>query len=175
MTHQLSWQLQAYISVKDVIARLVDDILEQEGETQGNRGEGWHIYVTGHSLGGALATLCANELAVSHPPIILTCTSVPYHVYPLTHIIDPLFALCCFLITSHPESCLKGSCLKAGCTFCLGKFLEQMCTPMRGPLEGSECTEVAGERLQAVSKTGDHHVFLWPAQSGQWTLCQAVW
>ena len=29
-------------------------------------GERWHIYTTGHSMGGALATLSAHELAVSH-------------------------------------------------------------------------------------------------------------
>ena len=27
----------------------------------------WHVYTTGHSMGGALATLCAHELAVCKP------------------------------------------------------------------------------------------------------------
>ena len=37
--------------------------------------ERWHIFVTGHSMGGAKATLCAYELAVSH----CRASSVPVH------------------------------------------------------------------------------------------------
>ena len=34
----------------------------------GNKSEDdrWRVYLTGHSMGGALATLCAYELAVSY-------------------------------------------------------------------------------------------------------------
>ena len=86
--------MQAYLSVRDAIHRAVDRVLEagsrdSADETQGGpplaveavaelqrktrelvgalpEGERWHIYTTGHSMGGALATLCAHELAVSH-------------------------------------------------------------------------------------------------------------
>ena len=37
--------------------------------------ERWHIFVTGHSMGGAKATLCAYELAVSH------CRACPLPVH----------------------------------------------------------------------------------------------
>ena len=83
--------MQAYESVKDVILRIVDEVLRSsEAETPDKTREqgkgswledvqrkagdvlgkvdctdGWHIYTTGHSMGGALATLCAHELAVS--------------------------------------------------------------------------------------------------------------
>jgi alpha-beta hydrolase superfamily lysophospholipase len=39
------------------VFRLLDDITGQD------KGKPWTVYVTGHSLGGALATLCAFELA----------------------------------------------------------------------------------------------------------------
>lgn len=78
--------MQAYESVRDVILRIIDDIFqsserscEQEEEQSWlqsvqdaaqkaveplqPKGQ-WHIYTTGHSLGGALACLCAHELAV---------------------------------------------------------------------------------------------------------------
>lgn len=35
---------------------------EAVGKLEGS--DQWHIYTTGHSMGGALATLCAHELAV---------------------------------------------------------------------------------------------------------------
>jgi alpha-beta hydrolase superfamily lysophospholipase len=35
---------------------IVSEVLKGEGHS-------WHVYVTGHSLGGALATLCSYELA----------------------------------------------------------------------------------------------------------------
>lgn len=83
--------MQAYEAVKDVILRIVDEILKGTGagaadklpkeektsllkdvqqkaeEAFGQLDEHnrWHIYTTGHSMGGALATLCAHELAVS--------------------------------------------------------------------------------------------------------------
>lgn len=82
--------MQAYESVKDVILRIVDEILRaSEADSSEEQQEGkdkswlegvqekaqeavgkldgsneWHIYTTGHSMGGALATLCAHELAV---------------------------------------------------------------------------------------------------------------
>ena len=40
----------------------------------GERDERWSVYLTGHSMGGALATLCAYELAVClapHPTVRL--------------------------------------------------------------------------------------------------------
>lgn len=60
----LSWAqvhsgfLKGYDSVKGRVMGVIDEMLE------GSAGEQWQIYVTGHSLGGALATLCAYELAV---------------------------------------------------------------------------------------------------------------
>jgi nuclear pore complex protein Nup85 len=50
--------LSAYRSVKDQVLSLVAAL------TAGaSPGDPWVIWVTGHSLGGALATLCAYELA----------------------------------------------------------------------------------------------------------------
>jgi nuclear pore complex protein Nup85 len=50
--------LSAYDSIKPQIFMLLDAITEA-----GTSEEPWRVHVTGHSLGGALATLCAYELA----------------------------------------------------------------------------------------------------------------
>ncbi len=50
--------ISAYDSVKARIFALVDDIMASDSSGP------WTIYVTGHSLGGALSTLAAYELAV---------------------------------------------------------------------------------------------------------------
>ena len=50
--------LAAYDSIKPQIIMLLDAITES-----GSKEDPWSVYVTGHSLGGALATLCAYELA----------------------------------------------------------------------------------------------------------------
>ena len=65
------------------VVRLVDEIITQKAKMQSHDSKGkekdWQIYLTGHSMGGALATLCAYELAVdclSSPPIDLSVLSV---------------------------------------------------------------------------------------------------
>ena len=74
--------LQAYQSVKPRIQDIMDEIVgecvndpKQRPSPVSRLGsqisgdadeERWHIFVTGHSMGGAKATLCAYELAVSH-------------------------------------------------------------------------------------------------------------
>lgn len=50
--------LSAYDSIRPQIFMLVDAITES-----GTSEAPWRVHVTGHSLGGALATLCAYELA----------------------------------------------------------------------------------------------------------------
>ena len=45
--------LQAYESVREVLLQVIYDITEWKAD--------WNICLTGHSLGGALATLCAFE------------------------------------------------------------------------------------------------------------------
>jgi nuclear pore complex protein Nup85 len=50
--------LTAYDSVKVKVLRLVDQLTADASEDRP-----WDVYVTGHSLGGALATLCAYDLA----------------------------------------------------------------------------------------------------------------
>lgn len=47
--------LNAYLSVKNEVVELVNQVCRQAN---------WTIYVTGHSLGGALATCCAYDLAM---------------------------------------------------------------------------------------------------------------
>lgn len=48
--------LRAYDSVRTRVLGVVDEVLTDSEDS-------WKIYVTGHSLGGALATLCSFELA----------------------------------------------------------------------------------------------------------------
>eukprot|EP00899_Mesostigma_viride_P012106 jgi/Mesvir1/20897/Mv07971-RA.1 len=56
--------LRAFDSVKPAIFRLLRGILSTL-DYRGTRGRPWHLYITGHSLGGALATLCAWEVRKS--------------------------------------------------------------------------------------------------------------
>jgi len=51
--------LKAWDSLKPQVFRLLDAILASKGAGEGP----WRVYITGHSLGGSLATLCAYELA----------------------------------------------------------------------------------------------------------------
>eukprot|EP00884_Botryococcus_braunii_P003299 jgi/Botrbrau1/12970/Bobra.154_2s0020.4 len=51
----------AYDSVKARIMSLVDEVMDQKPEAE------WTVYVTGHSLGGALATLSAFDFATRTP------------------------------------------------------------------------------------------------------------
>lgn len=62
---------QAYQSVKPRVLHIFDEIIGECVNSRtlgGNESEDdrWRVYLTGHSMGGALATLCAYELAVSH-------------------------------------------------------------------------------------------------------------
>jgi nuclear pore complex protein Nup85 len=50
--------LTAYDSVKVKVLRLVDQLT-----ADASKDKPWDVFVTGHSLGGALATLCAYDLA----------------------------------------------------------------------------------------------------------------
>ena len=50
--------LQSYLTVQKPLLRLLDEIMDVDDD------EAWHIYLTGHSMGGALATLTAYELSV---------------------------------------------------------------------------------------------------------------
>jgi len=52
--------------VRPQVFRLLDAIIASGDEGTASAGD-WHVYVTGHSLGGALATLCAYELATREP------------------------------------------------------------------------------------------------------------
>ncbi|GIL50703.1 hypothetical protein Vafri_6817 [Volvox africanus] len=55
--------LDAYDSVRRTVFTLLDEITGT-----GNKGDNWQVVVTGHSLGGALATLAAYELADRRTP-----------------------------------------------------------------------------------------------------------
>ena len=48
--------LRAYDSVRSRVMSITSEILRGDGKD-------WRVYVTGHSLGGALATLCSYEIA----------------------------------------------------------------------------------------------------------------
>ncbi|EFJ45326.1 hypothetical protein VOLCADRAFT_106050 [Volvox carteri f. nagariensis] len=50
--------LEGYKSVRAAVLQLVDDVLRTDG-----RGGPWKVEVTGHSLGGALATVAAYDIA----------------------------------------------------------------------------------------------------------------
>lgn len=52
--------LQAFRSVQPALLQVLSSVLKEEGDVNG---PGWSIYITGHSLGGALATLLSLELA----------------------------------------------------------------------------------------------------------------
>jgi alpha-beta hydrolase superfamily lysophospholipase len=47
----------------EIIGECVNSRSPEGGKSEEDR---WRVYLTGHSMGGALATLCAYELAVSH-------------------------------------------------------------------------------------------------------------
>ncbi|GLC42478.1 hypothetical protein PLESTB_001102700 [Pleodorina starrii] len=55
--------LDAYDSVRRTVFSLLDEITGS-----GEKGDNWRVLVTGHSLGGALATLAAYELAERRTP-----------------------------------------------------------------------------------------------------------
>lgn len=57
--------LASYDSLRHQVFRLVDAITAPKGgaAAAGAPGTEWRVFITGHSLGGALATLCAYELA----------------------------------------------------------------------------------------------------------------
>ena len=59
----------ACLSAAASLSGLIEHIFMQASaeETAGKLKEDnkWHIFCTGHSMGGALANLCAHELAVS--------------------------------------------------------------------------------------------------------------
>ena len=64
--------LAAYDSVRGRVFSALDDIMAHAGESFGSFDESaevedkqWHVFVTGHSLGGALATLFSAELGGS--------------------------------------------------------------------------------------------------------------
>lgn len=46
---------KSWLSVRDTVMKTVDACTGGEKD--------WHVYVTGHSLGGALAQLCTFELS----------------------------------------------------------------------------------------------------------------
>ncbi|KAK9813880.1 hypothetical protein WJX73_003222 [Symbiochloris irregularis] len=49
--------LQSYVAVSKPLVRLLEEIMDMKDD------EPWHIYCTGHSMGGSLATLAAYELS----------------------------------------------------------------------------------------------------------------
>lgn len=67
---------------------LDSDDNKKEVEEEEDDDDKWDIYVTGHSLGGALATLCAfdigNAINTPYQPILLIPDLRPYHTVLLT-------------------------------------------------------------------------------------------
>ena len=66
--HHLVSSVQGFLEAYDSVRSRV---LGVAGEVLGEEADAWHVHVTGHSLGGALATLCCYELANRR------CTSSP--------------------------------------------------------------------------------------------------
>lgn len=53
--------------VLDIFDEIIGECVNSRSPAGGESEDGrWRVYLTGHSMGGALATLCAYELAVSH-------------------------------------------------------------------------------------------------------------
>ncbi|KAJ9555628.1 hypothetical protein OSB04_010242 [Centaurea solstitialis] len=57
--------LSAYDSVRTRIISLIKTAIAYQDDGAADQASKWHVYVTGHSLGGALATLLALELSSS--------------------------------------------------------------------------------------------------------------
>ena len=87
--------LKAYDSVRAKVMAIADTVLGDEPHT-------WHAYVTGHSLGGALATLCSYELALRR------CRQLPHAWQCLQNVHE-----------SHsPDSLIEIPAQQAGNSFC---------------------------------------------------------
>ncbi len=69
--------LRAFRSVKEkvlgVLAKLTDDDYRTKGP--------WRLFITGHSLGGGLATLFAHELALKQPSLMASGRRIKLTVY----------------------------------------------------------------------------------------------
>ena len=55
--------MQSFRSVRGALLQTLQSLLTNKGEKDpSNDDQKWQIFVTGHSLGGALASLCAFEI-----------------------------------------------------------------------------------------------------------------
>ena len=105
---------RSWTSVRETVLRTVDAC------TGGQ--EDWHVYVTGHSLGGALAILCSWELAQRE-----RCELVP--IIPST-----------FLTSEGTDLSVVLSPAKMAC-LCL------VCGAVRNPSIPSQCTTMEARAL----------------------------
>ena len=70
--------MQSFRSVRGALLQTLQSLLTNKGKKEtSNDDQKWQIFVTGHSLGGALASLCAFEIGRIRAGTVDEDTNIP--------------------------------------------------------------------------------------------------